>query len=121
MVSTTVKKHTTFARFPYTHKTFESPSTINAKSLAFKNIFYPEINIATRNDRSWQLKNTIHSFEKLKTMLPLKEEELKMFFEIPNTNFRITPYYLSLIDPEDVSDPLRKCMIPTFTETIRSP
>ena len=67
------------------------------------------------NDWRWQVKNRITTLEELKKYLTLTEEEddpriLKEY------RMAITPYYLSLIDPDDPYDPVRKQAIPTIYE-----
>gem|GEM_PF-4091745 len=100
--------------------TILSQTTTNLSSLEFKNKYYSDVSISERNDRKRQLKNTIFSLDKLQNILKLTDDELKIFISNPNTNFRITPYYLSLIDPNNISDPIRKTIIPNFQETIVS-
>lgn len=92
--------------------------TINSSTLQFKNKYYPQISNKDRSDRKRQLKNTIFDLEKLQKIINLTPDELKIFLTNPNTNFRITPYYLSLIDQDNFFDPLRKTIIPTFQETL---
>lgn len=74
-------------------------------------------------DFDWQkeLKNNITSVEELKKLLPVKkdeEEDLKRVTEIHPMN--ITRYYLSLIDPDDPDDPIRKMALPSTEELIIS-
>ena len=70
------------------------------------------------NDWLWQVKNRITTLEELKRYISLTEEEddprlLKEY------KMAITPYYLSLIDPNDPFDPVRKQAIPTIHELER--
>ncbi|MBY8985292.1 MAG: lysine 2,3-aminomutase [Candidatus Lokiarchaeota archaeon] len=70
------------------------------------------------NDWRWQVKNRITTFEELKKYITLTEEEddprlLKEY------RMAITPYYLSLIDPDDPYDPVRSQAIPTIHELQR--
>ncbi len=72
------------------------------------------------NDWRWQFRNRITTFEELKEYIPLTKEEDDP--EILNKlRMAITPYYLSLIDPHDPYDPIRKQAIPTTYELYRSP
>ncbi|NHJ26011.1 MAG: lysine 2,3-aminomutase [Candidatus Lokiarchaeota archaeon] len=72
------------------------------------------------NDWRWQFRNRITTFEELKEYIPLTKEEDDP--EILNKlRMAITPYYLSLIDPHDPYDPIRKQAIPTTYELHRSP
>ncbi|KXZ40153.1 lysine 2,3-aminomutase [Alkalithermobacter thermoalcaliphilus JW-YL-7 = DSM 7308] len=73
------------------------------------------------NDWKWQLKNRIETLEDLKKYIPLTKEEEEGTKECLKTlRMAITPYYLSLIDPNDKYDPIRKQAIPTSLELIQS-
>jgi lysine 2,3-aminomutase len=72
------------------------------------------------NNWKWQFKNRITTLEDLKRYLPLtKEEDDPKILE--TLRMAITPYYLSLIDPHDPYDPIRKQAVPTIHEFKRSP
>jgi len=66
----------------------------------------------------WQLSNRINTVEEFEKVLPLTESEHKAL-STPNL-FRvdITPYYISLIDPDDPNDPIRKQVVPTDAERL---
>lgn len=74
------------------------------------------------NDREewiWQLKNRITTIEKLQrhiSIAPSDTEDLKKVLKIQPLS--ITPYYLSLIDPSDPSDPIAKMVVPSVKELI---
>lgn len=65
----------------------------------------------------WHLKNRISSTAVLKEFLDLSSRELE---EIETTAGRyrwaVSPYYLSLIDPADPADPVRRQAIPSIHE-----
>lgn len=69
------------------------------------------------NDWKWQFRNRITSVDKLSGYIPLTAEqqtELKLVtLKYP---LSVTPYYLSLIDPDDPDDPARKQAIPSILE-----
>jgi len=72
------------------------------------------------NNWKWQFKNRIITLEELKKYLPLtKEEDDPKILE--TLRMAITPYYLSLIDPHDPYDPIRKQAVPTIHELKRYP
>jgi lysine 2,3-aminomutase len=74
------------------------------------------------NDWKWQLKNRIETVDDLKKYIPLTSEEEEGARKcLTALRMAITPYYLSLIDPEDPNDPVRKQAIPTAAELIKSP
>ncbi|CAH2214245.1 lysine 2,3-aminomutase [Tepidibacter aestuarii] len=69
------------------------------------------------NDWKWQLKNRIETVDELKKYIPLTEEEEKGAIKCLGTlRMSITPYYLSLIDINDVNDPIRRQAVPTSLE-----
>lgn len=71
------------------------------------------------NDWRWQFKNRITTLEELKEYIPLTKEEDDPKI-LQTMRMAITPYYLSLIDPHDPYDPIRKQAIPTIHELYRS-
>lgn len=73
------------------------------------------------NDWRWQVKNRITTVEELKKYIPLTESEEEGVRKcLENLRMSITPYYLSLIDPTNPNDPIRKQAIPTYKELNRS-
>jgi lysine 2,3-aminomutase len=66
-------------------------------------------------DWKWQLRSRVTTQEALEKHFPLTEEERAAFAQ-KGFSFAISPYYLSLIDPKDVNDPLRKSIVPTNNE-----
>jgi len=67
----------------------------------------------------WQLKNRITTTSVLKELLPLEKKEIE---EIDKTGSKyrwaVSPYYLSLIDPDDPDDPVKKQCIPQINEYV---
>ena len=59
------------------------------------------------NDYRWQLKNRITDVESLSRILPISEKDKQLIREV-GEKFRwaVSPYYLSLADPEDSFDPV---------------
>lgn len=69
------------------------------------------------NDWKWQVRNRIETLDELKKYIPLTEEEERGASEtLQILRMSITPYYLSLIDIDDVNDPIRKQSVPTISE-----
>jgi lysine 2,3-aminomutase len=70
------------------------------------------------NDWRWQLSNRLNSVEDFESVFPLTDSERKAL-STPNV-FRVdvTPYFVSLIDPDDPDDPVRKQVIPTEREMV---
>lgn len=70
------------------------------------------------NDWKWQVRNRITDVEDLKKVINLTEQEEKDISEVLE-KFRvgITPYYASLMDPDDPNCPVRMQAVPTIAET----
>jgi len=66
----------------------------------------------------WQLSNRINTVEEFEKVIHLTDAEHKAL-SAPNL-FRvdITPYFISLIDPDDPDDPIRKQVVPTAAEMV---
>jgi lysine 2,3-aminomutase len=70
------------------------------------------------NDWRWQLSNRLNSVEELEQVVHLTPSEKRAL--TTNGLFRvdITPYFASLMDPDDLHDPIRKQVIPTDAELV---
>ncbi len=74
------------------------------------------------NDWHWQVSQRISDVDTLKTYLPLTaEEEAGCRKALESFRMAITPYDLTLINPDDPNDPVRKQAVPTGYEAYRSP
>ena len=69
------------------------------------------------NDWRWQVRNRIETLDELKKHIALTPEEENGVQQCLGTlRMAITPYYLSLIKPDDPDDPIRRQAIPTAKE-----
>jgi len=69
------------------------------------------------NDWKWQVKNRITSIDQLKQVINLTPEEEEGIHECLKTlRMAITPYYATLMDPDDPECPVRKQAVPTSME-----
>ena len=68
-------------------------------------------------DYKWQLKNRIKDVDTLTKIINLTDDEKKAVKEV-GENFRwsISPYYLSLIDPDKTFDPIKLMAMHSFME-----
>lgn len=83
---------------------------------------FPNVTDEQWNDWRWQVRNRITTVDELKKYIPLTEEEEKGVQSCLETlRMAITPYYLSLIDPNDPHDPVRKQAIPMGAELYVAP
>lgn len=70
------------------------------------------------NDWRWQIANRITTVEDLDEVIHLTDEEKQVIERSLNKlRMAITPYYASLMDPDDPSCPIRKRAVPTLSET----
>ncbi len=78
---------------------------------------FPNVTDEQWNDWKWQVKNRIETYEELSkyfTFEPAEAEGIKK--ALAKFRMAITPYYLSLIDPNDPYDPIRRQAIPQGAE-----
>jgi lysine 2,3-aminomutase len=66
----------------------------------------------------WQLSNRINSAEEFNEVIPLTDSERKALSAPGLFRVDITPYFISLIDPDNPNDPIRKQVVPTDTEMV---
>lgn len=94
----------------------EEPPPIK-QILPLKDKFFAQVSEKDWNDWKWQFRHRITSVEELNRYLPLSsKEQAEIRLVINRYPFSVTPYYLSLIDPEDPHDPVRKQAVPCFEE-----
>lgn len=79
---------------------------------------FPQVTDEQWNDWHWQVKNRIETLDQLKQYITLTEEEQEgVRVALKTLRMAITPYYLSLIDPNNPNDPVRRQAIPSIKET----
>ena len=71
------------------------------------------------NDWRWQLSHRLNSAEEIEKIIPLTKSERKALSADRLFRVDITPYFISLINPDDPDDPVRKQVIPTDREMVR--
>src|SRR5690242_15815503 len=78
---------------------------------------FPDATAAEWSDWRWQMRNAVRSLEGLERLLPLTADERAGVKDTASI-FRlgISPYYLSLIDPESPFCPVRMQAIPVKAE-----
>lgn len=79
--------------------------------------FFGDIQRSNWDDWEWQWRNRIRSAEALSRFLPLSEETRRAIdANLKSLRMGVTPYYLSLVDPDDPQDPIRQQAIPSLEE-----
>jgi lysine 2,3-aminomutase len=98
------------------------PARTTSATRRFRRLFYPDIDDKTWNDWQWQVRNRIRSPQQLDTMIRLSDTEraalLRPEGKLP---VAVTPYYMSLVAPDDDTQPLRRTVIPCAGELVRMP
>ncbi len=78
---------------------------------------FPNVSDEQWNDWKWQVKNRIETYEELSKYFTFSPEEAEGIKKaLAKFRMAITPYYLSLIDPNDPYDPIRRQAIPAGEE-----
>ncbi len=87
------------------------------KSITGRYRLFGNVPDSSWNDWKWHFRSRITSVDQLSRLVPLSPEE-KAQIELVCQRYplAITPYYLSLINPNDPNDPVRKQAIPSILE-----
>lgn len=125
-IKESIKNPTAANSFPYIkNKKIEENNNrfpISKESKTFIKKFYPQISLNDWNDWKWQVRNRVRSVEQLERIINLTEDEKNAVLQrTANLPIAITPYYLSLLDPLDANQPLRKTHIPLGNEFVYLP
>ena len=91
------------------------------RTRAFRRRLFAEVTDGEWNDWLWQTRHRFRTLQQLERALSLSRDE-RVALERGGTMLPvgITPYYMSLLDPDDPEQPLRKTVIPTSTEFVRA-
>jgi lysine 2,3-aminomutase len=68
------------------------------------------------NNWRWQLSHRLNSPEDIEQVIAISESERRALTASHLFRVDITPYFISLIDPDDPADPIRRQVIPTADE-----
>ena len=80
--------------------------------------YYANVPDEKWNDWRWQMSNRLNSLEDFEHVLNLTDSERKALSTSGLFRVDITPYYASLIDPDDPNDPIRLQVIPRDNEIL---
>jgi lysine 2,3-aminomutase len=84
--------------------------------------FFPEISADEWNTWQWQLQHRVKTPEQLERFITLSPDERDALHRSRNSlPLGITPYYVSLLDPVDPQQPLRRTVVPVGDEFLLSP
>ncbi|MBI5525410.1 MAG: lysine 2,3-aminomutase [Deltaproteobacteria bacterium] len=71
------------------------------------------------NDWRWQVRHRVTTLEELEAVIQLTDEERQGIAKVlKKYRMAITPYYASIMDPEDAACPIRMQAVPTFHESV---
>jgi lysine 2,3-aminomutase len=95
--------------------------TTSAKTRAFRRLHFPDVTTRDWADWRWQSRHRVRSLAQLEKMLRLSDEEREALVQggtmLP---VGISPYYMSLLDAENPMQPLRRTVVPTLNEFVRT-
>jgi lysine 2,3-aminomutase len=93
----------------------------NARTRAFRRRYYPDVPNREWNDWRWQSRHRLRTLPQLERLLRLSDEEREALVQggtmLP---VAVSPYYMSLLDPDDPYHPIRRTVIPTLHEFVRA-
>lgn len=97
------------------------PFKDSARARLFREKYYPDITRFEWFDWRWQLRNAIRDADALSQIIRLSENERQaVLHHAGSLPVSITPYYASLMDPDDPSDPIRRCVVPVVDECLHT-
>lgn len=95
----------------------ENQSTEN-----FRNLFYPRSTKAEWNDWHWQFGHRITQLRQLERIIQLTADERFALSRYKTSlPLAITPYYASLLAPDNPNQPIRRTVVPTTNELLPAP
>ncbi len=104
---------------PLSHFPAKTPNLSRAK--AFRKRFFPSATSAEWNDWRWQLRHRLTTTEQLEQIIALTDSERQALQRSSSTlPFAITPYYASLISPNNPLDAIRRAVVPVVNELVVS-
>jgi lysine 2,3-aminomutase len=102
-------------------KTVPTQRVNKTRALEFRDRHFPYVSDADWDDWRWQSRHRIKNLAQFDALIRLSESEREALNQggtmLP---VGVTPYYMSLIDPDDALSPLRKTVMPTVSEFVRT-
>lgn len=90
---------------------------LNTSYLKRKQAYFPNVSDDDWNNWLWQVKHRITSVEELRKYLAISDQESEQISNVlKRFRMAITPYYLTLIDPQNPNCPIRQQAIPSQSE-----
>lgn len=97
------------------HSELEEEPPCSSSSSRYR--FFGHVPDSSWNDWKWHFRNRITTVDRLNEYIPLSiEERAQLILVSMRYPLSVTPYYLSLINPDDPDDPIRKQAVPSVLE-----
>ncbi|MFO7675151.1 MAG: KamA family radical SAM protein [bacterium] len=94
----------------------------NPRTERFRLAHWPQATAQQWNDWRWQWRNRVRTATELARIVRLSaDEEAAVGAQGRGLPLSITPYYASLLDPDDPGQPLRRTVVPTAAELVTAP
>jgi lysine 2,3-aminomutase len=95
---------------------------VSPASNEFRKRHFPGVKTTEWNDWRWQNRNRIRSLEQLEPIIAVTDDERAAIIRHKGPlPVGVTPYYMSLVDPANPTQGLRRTTIPTLAEFERTP
>ncbi|MCA9263404.1 MAG: KamA family radical SAM protein [Planctomycetales bacterium] len=92
-----------------------------SRTPSFRHRFFPDVTDDQWNDWRWHSRHRIRTLSQFEQFLTLSSSEREALTQggtlLP---VGVTPYYMSLLDTSDATQPLRRTVVPTVNEFIRT-
>jgi len=99
-----------------------SQLVISARAHAFRKRFFPTVRAHDWQDWRWQLRHRLKDLDALARIVRLSDDERTAIARHQGPlPVGITPYYASLLDPDNPHHPLRYSVVPVNSEYVRTP
>ncbi|MBD3647537.1 MAG: KamA family radical SAM protein [Pseudomonadales bacterium] len=101
---------------------FRGSTRSNPRTLEFRKRYFPDVSEREWKDWRWQSRHRFRTLEQFEQILTLSPDERNAIIRggmmLPTG---VTPYYMSLLDPVDASQGLRRTVMPSTNEFLRFP
>lgn len=94
---------------------------IGKQAESFRSKYYSQASETEWNDWAWQVRNRIKDVKELDRIFRLSPEEKENIVKLRGLPIGVTPYYASIVDLDNPLDPIRKTVVPSSQELIKSP
>jgi lysine 2,3-aminomutase len=99
-----------------------APGPVNPRTRAFWKRFFPQASAQEWHDWRWQLRQRLKDLAAAARVLHLSADERSAIARHQGAlPLGITPYYASLLDPDEPTQPLRRTVLPVGGEYLRLP